>query len=302
MNPTYLLTGAHGFLGRHINSHLSSSGSRVTTLGKSDRNDITCNLSTAIPIIQVPVDVVVHAAGKAHSIPRTETEQKAFFDVNLTGTQHLCKALETLPQLPTAFVFISTIAVYGVDTGENINERHPLLGTTPYAQSKIGAEAFLQNWCADKNVKLSILRLPLIAGAVPPGNLGAMINGIQKGRYFNIGGGAARKSVVMADDVAAAIPVITQTAGIYNLTDGQHPSFAQLANVIAKQSGKPTPKNLPRWLAKLAAFAGDFLGSQAPINTDKLRKITGTLTFDDSKARNSFGWKPKPVLDAFKIS
>jgi hypothetical protein len=30
-------------------------------------------------------------------------------------------------------------------------------------------------------------------------------------------------------------------------------------------------------------------------------KITSTLTFDDSKARNAFGWKPTPVLEGFKI-
>ena len=55
------------------------------------------------------------------------------------------------------------------------------------------------------------------------------------------------------------------------------------------------------WLAKLAAYFGDFLGSNALINTNKLRKIISDLTFDDSKARASFGWNPTPVLEGFKI-
>jgi hypothetical protein len=32
-----------------------------------------------------------------------------------------------------------------------------------------------------------------------------------------------------------------------------------------------------------------------------LSKITSTLTFDDSKARMTFGWNPSPVLESFKI-
>ena len=301
MNQTYLLTGANGFLGRYLYAHLMAAGNTIISLGRRRGNDIICNLSTAVPGIHQPIDVVVHAAGKAHIVPETEAERRDFFDVNLTGTQHLCKGLEALPHLPKAFVFISTVAVYGKDEGQNINEQHPLLGTTPYAKSKIEAEHFLQEWCAHNGIKLSILRLPLIAGKTPPGNLGAMIKGLSSGRYFNIGGGLAKKSVVMADDVAAAIPAIANAGGTYNLTDGHHPGFAQLSLLISKQLNKPAPKNLPLWLATLMAFAGNFLGSKAPINADKLRKITATLSFDDSLARHSFGWQPKPVLEAFEI-
>ena len=302
MKQTYLLTGAHGFLGRYIYEYLVSSGNNVISLGSRPGNNIVCNLSTDIPAIHQPVDVVIHAAGKAHIVPKTEGEKQDFFAVNLTGTQHLCKSLEALPQLPKAFVFISTVSVYGKEEGEAINEQHPLLGTTPYARSKIEAEAFLKHWCAAKKIRLSILRLPLIAGKNPPGNLEALIKGISSGRYFNIGGGLTRKSVVMADDVAAAIPVIAQTGGTYHLTDGYHPGFAQLALLISKQLHQPPPKNLPLWLATIMAFVGNLLGSKAPINTDKLRKITATLYFDDSLARSSFGWQPRPVLEAFEIS
>ncbi len=301
MNQTYLLTGANGFLGRYLYAYLVAAGHTIISLGRRRGNDMICNLSSTIPVFSQAIDVVIHAAGKAHMIPKTEAEKKDFFDVNLTGTEHLCKGLEALPHLPKAFVFISTVAVYGKEEGQNISEQHPLLGTTPYARSKIEAEQFLQQWCADRHIKLSVLRLPLIAGKTPPGNLGAMIKGISNGRYFNVGGGQAHKSIVMADDVAAAIPVIAQTGGTYNLTDGYHPSFAQLALLISKQLHQPPPKNLPLWLAKIIAFAGNFLGSKAPINSDKLRKITATLSFDDSLARRSFGWQPRPVLEAFTV-
>ena len=301
MASTYLLTGATGFLGKYIDANLSSAGNTIIRLGRAASSNVVCDLSTRVPEIKRPVDVVIHAAGKAHMVPKTDAEKKDFFDVNLNGTINLCKGLEALAVKPQSFVFISTVAVYGVDAGENIDEQYPLNGNTPYAKSKIEAEDFLKDWCKENKVLLSVLRLPLIAGRNPPGNLGAMINGLKSGKYFNINGGLAKKSIVMATDIAKWIPAIAAKGGTYNLTDGYNPCFAELAATIAKQLSKSSPKNIPGWLAKLIAFAGNFLGSKAPINTDKLQKITATLTFNDNHARNSFGWKPQPVLKAFTI-
>jgi hypothetical protein len=42
-------------------------------------------------------------------------------------------------------------------------------------------------------------------------------------------------------------------------------------------------------------------GNNAPNNTNKLKKITSNLTFDDSLAREKLGWNPTPVLKGFKI-
>jgi nucleoside-diphosphate-sugar epimerase len=234
-------------------------------------------------------------------VPKNEAEGRAFFEVNREGTRRLCAALENDSALPKAFVFISTVAVYGCDSGNNIAETHPLQGATPYARSKIEAEDFLQQWCASHGVTLTIFRLPLVAGTNAPGNLGAMVQGIASGRYFNIGGGHARKSMVMASDVGKAILQAWQIGGVYNLTDGVHPSFAALAAAIAAQMGKPKPRSLPMWIAKWVARAGDLLGQKAPVNTARLQKICATLTFDDRRARSAFGWNPQPVTGSLRV-
>lgn len=302
MPKQYLLTGASGFLGAYIKSTLNKQPDDVITLGRAKSNDIVCDLSLQIPTITTPVNVVIHAAGKAHYLPKNDVEAKAFFDVNVNGTKNLCAALLKLAFLPSAFIFISSVAVYGLDKGIMINENHALNGDSPYAKSKIAAELFLRKWCMENNIKLSILRLPLIAGAQPPGNLKAMINGILNNRYFNIGNGNAKKSMVMANDIADFLPQICKVGGTYNLTDGYHPSFKELAELIAKQLNKKPPKNMPYWMAKTAALIGNFLGNRFPINTDKLLKITSTLTFDDTLARESLGWKPNAVLDCFVVN
>lgn len=296
-----LVTGASGFLGQYITQALMQNGHFVTSVGRSKNNTIVCDLASTVPVLHEPVDWVVHAMGKAHMIPSSAAEEQDFFNVNLQGTINLCSALEQWPVMPQRMVFISTVAVYGVDEGSLINEESVLLGTSPYAKSKIQAEDFLSDWCKKRQVKLVVFRLPLIAGANPPGNLGAMIQGIQTGRYFNINEGKAKKSIVLAQDVANAIVQTEGITGIYNLSDGYHPSFAELAASIAQQLGKKAPHNIPAWMALPAAFAGNFLGSKAPLNCDRLRKITATLTFDDQLARKTFGWQPRKVIDHFSI-
>ncbi|WP_416438716.1 NAD-dependent epimerase/dehydratase family protein [Phnomibacter sp. MR] len=294
-----LITGASGFLGKYIVDVFTQQNWHVSTLGRHSSNSIQCDLAVSVPdLSNINANLVVHAMGKAHMVPSTDAEAQAFFDVNLEGTKRLCSALENAASMPKEFVFISTVAVYGKDEGTDIDEDQPLQGKTPYALSKIQAEQWLQQWCDHNNIRLSMLRLPLVAGRSAPGNLGAMVNGIRTGRYFNISEGKARKSVVLAEDVANWIPKIAAVGGVYNLTDGFHPSFAELATVIAKQLHCNPPGNLPSWVALPAAFAGNFLGSRAPINCDKLRKITATLTFNDAKAKAAFGWMPKPVLES----
>ena len=294
-----IFTGASGFLGNNIRPLLERMYD-VTTVGLTQQDNYTVNIAQEIPILHKSYDIVLHAAGKAHSIPKTDAERQAFFDVNLQGTKNLCAALEKVGA-PRAFIFISTVAVYGCDYGVNITEEYPLNGTTPYAMSKRLAEEYLQNWCRKHNVVLGIIRPSLIAGPNPPGNLGAMITGICRGRYFSIADGRARKSVLMVQDIANLIPLLARKGGIYNVCDSYQPTFRDLETLICKQMNKSLPLSIPYWLAKGMALIGDCLGKKAPLNSLKLNKITKSLTFSNEKAMRELGWKPTNVLENFKI-
>ncbi|WP_322933405.1 NAD-dependent epimerase/dehydratase family protein [Bacteroides sp. CG01] len=294
-----LFTGASGFLGNHIYPLLKEKYS-ISTIGLTSLDNYFVNLAIAVPFLTEKYDIVLHAAGKAHSTPKTEEEKQLFFDVNLQGTKNLCVALERT-SIPMAFIFISTVTVYGCDCGENITEDHPLNGMTPYALSKIQAEQYLQEWCNKHHVTLGIIRPSLIAGPNPPGNLGAMINGIRHSKYFSIAGGKARKSVLMVQDIANLIPLLAEKGGIYNVCDTYQPTFRELESVICRQLGKSMPLSIPYWLAKSMAVVGDCFGSKAPVNSLKLNKITKSLTFSNEKAMRELGWKPMNVLENFKI-
>ncbi len=294
---TILITGATGFLGKKIYNRLRDHNT-VYGLARKGNTEINADLTEKIP--QLPVtQVVIHTAGLAHFEPKTEVENSMFYKVNVQGTRNLLEALENA--LPQSFVFISSVAVYGMSEGVNIPETAALAALDPYGKSKIEAEIIISEWCNRHKITCTILRLPLIADIDPPGNLGSMVRAIKKGYYFNIGGGTAKKSIVYSDDIAGIILKASSLGGIYNLTDGYHPSFKEISLEIARQLGVKKPLSLSKGIAFVMAWAGNIFGSKAPINSRKLFKILSTLTFDDSKARKVLGWKPSPFLTGFKI-
>jgi nucleoside-diphosphate-sugar epimerase len=294
---TLLCTGTNGFVGRNLLPALAEAYA-VSTLDRISA-DIVANLSTDIPKISDRFDIILHAAGKAHSIPKTEKDIQEFYAVNCLGTKNLCAALKE-SGFPDSFIFISTVAVYGCEYGELITENCPLNAETPYGKSKIQAEEFLLEWCDRKNIQLIIVRPSLFAGKSPPGNLGAMIKGIASGKYASIAGGQARKSIAMVDDMARLIPYCEGKSGIFNLCDGYNPTFRELEQVISRQLNKPLPINIPMWAAKCLAKGGDVFNLSL-INTEKLNKITKSLTFSNEKIKNELGFIPSDVLTNFSI-
>ncbi|MBM3442950.1 MAG: NAD-dependent epimerase/dehydratase family protein [Bacteroidetes bacterium] len=292
-----LLTGASGFLGHFLYQELSLSH-EVVTVGRAPGNHICTDLSSTIPSLPV-VDMVVHAAGKAHVVPKTDKESKAFFDVNVQGTRHLLEGLDKHAVRPNTLIYFSTVAVYGLESGTDISEDSPILGGSSYADSKIAAEQLLKQWGAAWGVQVLMLRIPLIAGKGAPGNLGAMVQALRRGYYFRIGEGSGRKSMVNATDLARFIPSLHGKAGTYNLTDGHHPSLAELDSLLAAQLGRNV-HSIPNSLADGLAWLGDRLPG-FPINTYRLEKLRRHLTFSDAKARRELGWSPQPVLSTMYV-
>lgn len=147
---------------------------------------------------------------------------------------------------------------------------------------------------------MTILRPALLAGKNPPGNLGAMIKGISKGKYVSIAGGKARKSIAMADDIGRLIPCCEKESGIFNLCDSYNPAFRELETLISKQLKKPLPITIPQWSANYLAKIGDRFDS-LPINTQRLEKITRSLTFSNEKIKRVLNFTPADVLTNFLV-
>jgi nucleoside-diphosphate-sugar epimerase len=278
-----LLTGYSGFLGKQI---LSNLGDVVFTLGRNTNADIVCDLSEQIPQIDVNVSLVIHAAGLAHIVPKTDEEKKAFYNVNVKGTQYLLEGLRRSGTKPKQFLFISSIAVYGERLGEYPypqKEEAEILELSAYGWSKWDAENVVRDWCEKEGVIALIWRLPLIVGENAPGNLGAMEKAIKRGYYFRIGDSYQRfRYYVDVQELCDRVLALDGSeSGTFNIITGQK-SYGQFEDELAQKYNKKI-KSLPLWVVKYAAKVGDFIPG-FPLNTYRLKKLEISLTFTNTAA------------------
>lgn len=288
-----LLTGSTGFLGKIFTVNMPSNFN-LTTLSRTN-SDYNINLEKNVPQFLKKYNYVIHAAGLAHQ----NSDHKDLFSkmelINVKGTENLLTGFSQ-SFLPDKFIFISSVSVYGLTEGTMIDESHPLLAKDPYGLSKLKAEKLIIEWCLINNVSYTILRLPLIVGANPLGNLANMIKAIKKGYFINIRNNTTKKSMVLGADIIKYIFKAADVGGIYNLTDGEHPDFLSLTKAISNRYNKKINLYLPFFLFKFISKLGDIF-KFIPFNSNILLKLTSTLTFNDSKARSAFGWNPRSTLD-----
>jgi len=296
----YLITGASGFLGNYLVKGAVIFDHEFIKLGRNSSNDVMCDLSDEIPKFNKnSINVIIHAAGKAHCFDKNNINLLDFEYINVNGTKNLLTSLENQLEAISHFVFISSVSVYGLNKGLMIDENKPLQGSSEYALSKIKAEQIVSNWGNENNIPVLILRLPLLIGSNPKGNLKRMIEGIKNKRYFSVGGGRAKKSMVLATDVADFIYSNHKSNGVYNLTDGVSHKIRDLEDKIGKHFNVKI-YNIPVSLAKKLTILHKFF-SKFPLSKDTLSKITSDLTFSDSKVKNKHNWSPKDSIKYFEI-
>ncbi len=283
----FFLTGSTGFLGNNISTFLLKEN---TAVALPDRNKLLSELARFQEI-----GMFIHVAGKAHSTPITKEETQAFFEVNFELTKKITATIDQNKIEVNTFVFISTVAVYGLEEGLDINEGTELNGNSPYAQSKKMAEEHLQKWSVEKGINLVILRLPLIFGENAPGNLGAMERAVKGRYYFQIGNGEAKRSMVHAKQLAEFLPTLIGKSGVYHLTDGKHSSYYEVAKHFAKKH-KRRIISVPYLPIVLLAKLGNVI-PKFPLNSYRLAKLNQTLTFNDERARKELGWNGTNALE-----
>ncbi len=282
-----LLVGAYGLLGRYIKKEFEKN--HLQTLGLNHKNNQQVDLSKNIPRISQRYDLVIFNAGV--------TDEKNAMAVNLAISKNLISGLNAY--LPKYIVYISSLSVYGLQEGTDIDETTPMNPTTEYGRSKMLVEQELQQWCCDNGVGLTILRPAMLFGNGVHGKAKEMFDAIVQGRYFHVANNNARRSVVMADDVAKAIRLLYDKGGIYNITDGYDPTVVELADAMAANSS--TNKRIMscplKWL-KTAAKIGDLFPLFGKLlNSEKLNILTSTLTFSNRKLVEATGMKLYKTTD-----
>lgn len=286
------LTGHTGFLGSYLKSVLLRRGIDVLGLGRGAASDWHFDLGSSVNDFprgkgseeEGPIDLVIHAAGLAHRVPKTEAEKQQFFDINVEGTRRLLRALKDSVNVPKQFVFISTIAVYGEPMDADICvPPYPSevdlekLDLTPYGLSKLKAEQLVRDWCRQEGVQAIIWRLPLIVGENAPGNLGAMEKAIRKGYYFRIGNSYERmRFYINIEELGMRVLALLYgegpESGTFNVISGEK-SYGAFEDEFALKYGKKL-RRIPMWMVRMAAKLGDVVPG-FPINSYRLKKLLG---------------------------
>ncbi|MHC1682484.1 MAG: NAD-dependent epimerase/dehydratase family protein [Clostridiaceae bacterium] len=162
-----LLTGVSGFIGSNLLKELEINNNKFDNIYLLTNKEIlgyTCvkyfnyNLNKSIFKNIKNIDVVIHVGAYT---PKSYNEK----DITTACSSNISNTLsliQSLPNLPKKFIYISTTDVYGEDT--IITENSKVEPLSLYAHSKLYCEEMLKVWAEEKKVCLQILRLGHIYG------------------------------------------------------------------------------------------------------------------------------------------
>jgi GDP-4-dehydro-6-deoxy-D-mannose reductase len=158
-----LVTGADGFVGKHVVREFRSRRDEVVELFGSptaaSATSLTVDLRDARAVRDAVVwakpEGVLHLAG-ASSVARSHENPGEAFQVNTLGTVNLLDAVRTAAPKPRV-VFVSSGEVYG-DLNHAATEQDPTNPTSPYAASKLAAEIAARQFAASYELQIIIAR------------------------------------------------------------------------------------------------------------------------------------------------
>jgi UDP-glucose 4-epimerase len=288
-----LVTGARGFVGRGLLPCLASAGHAGIATGRMppielppgwqglDRGEVLAGR----PLAGIAPAAIIHLEVKQHAPRPTAADVADFERVNVVGTRDW---LHWAGRNGIArFVFLSSIKAVAARNGSN-GEDAPPERTAPYGRSKAEAERAVREWAAaDAGRTAVILRPAPVYGPGNEANLAAFVRQILAGKPCLIGRGDTRKSVVSRTNLCAAIAFALDHVGpgchVFNVSDPDTFTLAELAGLIADLAGSPPPKRIPGWLAAAVAPLGDAIetvtGRDFPLTSARLRAIKEATVF-----------------------
>jgi nucleoside-diphosphate-sugar epimerase len=198
---------------------------------------------------------------------------------------------------PERFIFASTTAVYGFDSGFHADELTPTRPLTQYGQSKQQAEQAVLNGGG------MVLRLPIVYGPGDRGNMARLITAIGRGRFLLPRGATQPRSMLASANAAEGFLQAMRhptAAGIFLLTDCDDWSIRDITECVwaaFRTAGRSVskPRTIPDSVLSAVAAVGtvmESLGLPPPISLASLRKLTTPLTFSCKKSATVLSYRP----------
>ncbi|GAB4468434.1 MAG: NAD-dependent epimerase/dehydratase family protein [Burkholderiaceae bacterium] len=302
-----LVTGADGFIGRHLCGRLERRGFAVTravrTLsGVSVEGTVaTGNLEecTRLRDIVAGHDAIVHLAGRAHVLRETAADPRAAFRrANVEPTARLAQAAADAGV--RRFVFVSSIGVLGNRADRPLTERDAPMPAEPYAESKLRAEQMLAEIAQRTSMQSVILRPTLVYGPHCPGNMARLARLVARGFPLPLANFTGKRSLMGVDNLAALIETtLTHPAAAgetFLAADGEDISLPELVRHLA--AGLGVTARLFPFPAGALSVAAQLVGLGTAFE-----KLTASLRVDVSKARRVLGWTPEiPIAEGLRAT
>jgi len=299
-----LVTGASGFLGRHLTRHLAAQGCTVVAASRTSipaRDDMMVASGTIASLdgrtewksFLERVDVVVHLAGVAHrAIENQDSLAAELQRVNVEATVRLYEQCRTYGV--AHFIFISSLAAITSRGIGRIDDATPPTPSTPYGRSKRSAEEALISLQSRGGVDYTILRPPLIYGAGNPANMGRLLQLVRSGLPLPLAAVRNQRSFLYVGNFCDAVYHCLALAGSRNrmfyLSDGEDLSTPELIRRMAHAARVPV---------RLFPFPLGILRTLAAAQPDgALAKLIGSLYVEISAVRTALEWSPPFSVDA----
>lgn len=220
-----LLTGSNGFIGTYFKDNYTNKYN-IHTFSFLKDNFQNLELENT--------DIIIHLSALVHQMNGASKEE--YEKVNIIQTLDLAKKAKE--DGVNHFIFISTIAIYGIEVGviDNASQCNPI---TDYGKSKLNAEQELLKLEND-NFKIAILRAPIVNGYKAPGNMNSLINLVNKISILPFANIQNKRSMVHVGNLCHLVDqvMIQEKAGIFLASDDELLSTTKLIELIANGLNK----------------------------------------------------------------
>jgi UDP-glucose 4-epimerase len=278
-----VVTGAAGFLGRHIARRFRDEGWEVTGFDltsfdeegiRYEQGDLT-DAASVDPVIEKH-DVVAHV-GAIGDVYLAGDQPRLAAEVNVLGTANVAEAGV---RHGTRVVYASTWEVYGHPRYQPIDEDHPTMPDHPYSITKLAGESLLLSAVDLRSLSAVALRLGTAygSGLRPNSVFRIFIDRARKGEPITIqGDGNQGRQFTHASDIARAFLMAAQSdvSGVaMNVVAPDTVTVRELAEKVVKRFptqltfGEPRPGDVPP--ARVSPNrANELLGWQATMPFDQ---------------------------------
>jgi nucleoside-diphosphate-sugar epimerase len=295
-----LITGANGFIGKHLCERLIENGNKVTTANRSSSSRINNNSLRQIVVGSIDnttnwhdallgVDCVIHLAARVHVMKETMNDPLSEFrTVNLHGTLRL--AQQAVAAGIKRFIYVSSVKVHGEATiGKPFCANDELAPVDPYGISKAEAEEQLFELARASGLEMVVIRPPLVYGPGVSGNFLKLLRIVERSLPLPLASIKNARSMVsisnLTDLLARCLVHPRATGESFLVSDGVAWSTPELIRAIAKYMDVPT--RLFPMPPKLLKFAGHITGRANAIN-----RLCDSLEVDIRKTCEYLDWSP----------